>query len=158
MVSEGTNQMQGASTKVIACAAVIEAVERTLMIDSISSGLQWLEVIRRVMKATHSSGVPDRNVYLDPLAMTMADNTDSALTTLDVMRAIRQGFSDAHLTLELSNISLGLPARSYINRVFLTSVLGSSLDSAILDLLDHEMKTALVAAELALGHDQHCLN
>ena len=158
MVSEGTNQVQGAYTKVIACATVIEAVERTPMINSISGGLQWLEVIRRVMKAAHSSGVPDRNVYLNPLAMTLAYNTDSALTTLDVVRAIRQGFPDAHLTLGLSNISFGLLARSYINRVFLTSALGSSLDSAILDRLDHEMKIALVAAEVALGHDQHCLN
>jgi cobalamin-dependent methionine synthase I len=158
MVSEGTNQVQGAYTKVIACATVIEAVERTPMINSISGGLQWLEVIRRVMKAAHSSGVPDRNVYLNPLAMTLAYNTDSALTTLDVVRAIRQGFPDAHLTLGLSTISFGLLARSYIKRVFSTSALGSSLDSAILDRLDHEMKIALVAAEVALGHDQHCLN
>ena len=117
-----------------------------------------LEVVRRVMEATRASGVPDSNVYLDPLVMTLAANTNSALVTLDTMRAIHQGFPDAHLTLGLSNISFGLPARSYINRAFLTLALASGLDSAILDPLDREMKAALVAAKLVLGHDRHCLN
>lgn len=117
-----------------------------------------LEVIRKVMEATRASGVPDDRVYLDPLAMTLATNTDSALITLDTMRAIRREFPNAHLTLGLSNISFGLPARSYINRVFLTLALAAGLDCAILDPLDKEMKATLIAAELVLGRDRHCLN
>ena len=117
-----------------------------------------MEVVRKVMEAARASGVPEGNVYLDPLVMTLATNTDSALVTLDVMRTIRQEFPDAHLTLGLSNISFGLPARSYINRAFLTLSLAAGLDCAILDPLDREMKATLVAAELVLGHDRHCLN
>jgi 5-methyltetrahydrofolate--homocysteine methyltransferase len=117
-----------------------------------------MEVIRKVMEATRFSGVPDRNVYLDPLAMTLATNTNSAQITLDTMRAIRQEFPDAHLTLGLSNISFGLPARSYINRAFLILALANGLDSAILDPLDREMQAALIAARLVLGLDRHCLN
>jgi 5-methyltetrahydrofolate--homocysteine methyltransferase len=117
-----------------------------------------MEVVRKVMEAARTSGVPDGNVYLDPLAMTLATNTDSALITLDTMRAIRREFPNAHLTMGLSNISFGLPARSHINRVFLALALAAGLDCAILDPLDREMKAALVAAELVLGHDRHCLN
>jgi cobalamin-dependent methionine synthase I len=117
-----------------------------------------MEVVRKVMEATRASGVPDENVYIDPLTMTLATNTDSALITLDTMRAIRQEFPDAHLTMGLSNLSFGLPARSYINRTFLTLALAAGLDCAILDPLDREMKAALVAAELVLGRDRHCLN
>lgn len=117
-----------------------------------------MEVVRKVMEAARASGVPDGNVYIDPLAMTLATNTDSALITLDTMRAIRREFPDAHLIMGLSNISFGLPARSYINRAFLTLALAAGLDCAILDPLDREMKAALVAAELILGHDRHCLN
>ena len=117
-----------------------------------------MEVVRKVMEATRANGVPDRNVYIDPLTMTLATNTGSALVTLDTMRAIRQEFPDAHLTMGLSNISFGLPARSYINRVFLTLALAAGLDCAILDPLDGEMKATLVTAELVLGHDRHCLN
>jgi cobalamin-dependent methionine synthase I len=117
-----------------------------------------MQVVGKVMEAARASGVPDRNVYLDPLAMTLASNTDSALLTLDTMRAIRREFPDAHLTMGLSNISFGLPARSYINRAFLTLALAAGLDCAILDPLDCEVQAALVAAELVLGHDRHCLN
>jgi cobalamin-dependent methionine synthase I len=117
-----------------------------------------MEVVRKVMEAARASGVPDGNVYVDPLAMTLATNTDSALITLDTMRAIRREFPDAHLTMGLSNISFGLPARSYVNRAFLTLALAAGLDCAILDPLDRELKAVLVAAELVLGHDLHCLN
>ncbi len=118
---------------------------------------QRLEVARHLIAATRAAGVPDDRVYLDPLAMTLATNTRSALITLDTMRAIRNEFPDAHLTLGLSNISFGLPARSYVNRAFLTLALAAGLDSAILDPLDREMRATLAAARLVLGHDPHCL-
>jgi cobalamin-dependent methionine synthase I len=57
------------------------------------------------------------------------------------MRADHHEYADAHLTVGLSNISFGLPARSYVNRAFLTLALAVGLDSAILDPLDREMKT-----------------
>jgi 5-methyltetrahydrofolate--homocysteine methyltransferase len=110
------------------------------------------------MAETRASGVPDDHVYLDPLAMTLATKTESAQVTLDAIRAMRQEFPQAHLTMGLSNISFGLPARSYINRAFLTLALAAGLDSAILDPLDRETMAALIAAELVLGQDRHCLN
>lgn len=118
---------------------------------------QRMEVVRYVMQAAQACGVPDENVYIDPLALTLATNTESALIALETMRAIRREFPDAHLTMGLSNISFGLPARSYINRTFLILALAAGLDSAILDPLDREVMAALVAARLVLGQDRHCL-
>jgi 5-methyltetrahydrofolate--homocysteine methyltransferase len=117
-----------------------------------------LEVARRLMSETRARGVPDDHVYLDPLAMTLATKTESASVTLDTIRALRREFPQAHLTMGLSNISFGLPARSYINRAFLTLALAAGLDSAILDPLDREVMASLIAAELVLGRDHHCLN
>jgi 5-methyltetrahydrofolate--homocysteine methyltransferase len=34
----------------------------------------------------------------------------------------------------------------------------AGLDSAILDPLDRELRATLLAAELVLGRDRHCLN
>jgi cobalamin-dependent methionine synthase I len=90
--------------------------------------------------------------------MTLATNTDSALITMDTMRAIRQEYTETHLIMGLSNISFGLPARSYINRVFMILALSAGLDSAILDPLDRELRATLVTAELVLGQDRHCLD
>jgi cobalamin-dependent methionine synthase I len=116
------------------------------------------EVVRKLMEAARAQDVPDDHMFIDPLAMTLATNTDSAKITLETMHAIREEFPDVHLTIGLSNISFGLPARSYINRVFLILALAAGLDTAILDPLDRELRAALVAARLVLGNDRHCLD
>ena len=74
------------------------------------------------------------------------------------MRAVHETYLAVHFTAGLSNISFGLPARSYVNRAFLTLALAAGLDSAILDPLDRELRAALLAAQLVLGQDRHCLN
>ncbi|MCS6906430.1 MAG: methyltetrahydrofolate cobalamin methyltransferase [Anaerolineales bacterium] len=117
-----------------------------------------LEVIHQIMAETRRYGIPDERVYIDPLAMTISTNTDSALIALDTMRRVRQEYPAAHLTIGLSNISFGLPARAYINRVFLVMAMAAGLDSAILDPLDREIQAMIVTAELLLGKDKHCLN
>ena len=173
-----------------ALAAVIQVVDRTPMINSISGEPQRLEgilplvaehgcptialamddagipetcegrmeVVHKLMETARAHGVPDDDMYIDPLAMTLATNTDSAKITLDTMQAIRQDYPETHLIMGLSNISFGLPARSYINRAFLTLALAAGLDSAILDPLDRQLRAALVTARLILGHDRHCLD
>ena len=117
-----------------------------------------MTVIHMVMKATRESGVPDDHVYIDPLAMTIGTRTDSAVTAMDTMYAVREQYPDAHLTIGLSNISFGLPARSQINRAFLTLAMQAGLDSAILDPLDKDLMAAIITTDLVLGRDRHCLN
>ena len=117
-----------------------------------------MEVVHELMETARAHGVPDDDMYIDPLAMTLATHTDSAKITLDTMHAIRQGYPETHLIMGLSNISFGLPARSYINRAFLILALASGQDTAILDPLDRQLRAALVTARLVLGHDRHCLD
>jgi 5-methyltetrahydrofolate corrinoid/iron sulfur protein methyltransferase len=117
-----------------------------------------MTVIRRLMDRTRNEGVPDEKVYIDPLVMTLSTNTDSGVIALETMRAIRSEFSKTHLCAGLSNISFGLPARHLVNRVFLTLALAAGLDAAILDPFDRELRGELLAAELVLGRDRHCLN
>jgi 5-methyltetrahydrofolate--homocysteine methyltransferase len=115
-------------------------------------------VVHKVMEATRAAGIPDEHIYVDPLVMTIGTNIQSGPIFFDTLRAVRGAYPEVHFTAGLSNISFGLPARSYINRAFLALALAAGLDSAILDPLDREMKAALVAAKLVLGEDRHCLN
>jgi cobalamin-dependent methionine synthase I len=117
-----------------------------------------VEVIRTVIKETRTQGVPDENLYVDPLAMTIATNAQSATTAIETVRLVKQEFPEVHFTIGLSNISFGLPSRGYVNRYFLTLLMQAGLDCAILDPLDREMQKTILATELLLGHDQHCLN
>ena len=122
------------------------------------TGGERLEVVRTVVKETRSQGVPDENLYVDPLAMTIATNAQSAATAIETVQLVKQEFPEVHFTIGLSNISFGLPNRGYVNRYFLTLLMQAGLDSAILDPLDREMQKAILATELLLGHDEYCMN
>ncbi len=135
---------------VIALAMAAKAIPSTVA--------ERMNVIRQLVEATRQAGVPDEKVYLDPLVMTISTNPQGALLALDTMRAVRAEFPSTHLVAGLSNVSFGMPARGLINRTFLTLALAAGLDSAILDPLDRELRAALLATDLLLGRDAHCLN
>jgi cobalamin-dependent methionine synthase I len=116
-----------------------------------------LSVIRRLLAETRKLGVADNQLYFDPLAMTIATGQENGLVFFDTIRAIRSEFPEVHITCGLSNISFGMPARPYINRVFLTLSMHAGLDSAICDPMDHDIKTTILASELLLNQDKHCL-
>ncbi|MFN8455148.1 MAG: dihydropteroate synthase [Anaerolineae bacterium] len=101
---------------------------------------------------------PDERVYIDPLTMTISTNLQSGVIACESIRAIHQEYPQVHFTVGLSNISFGLPARSHINRAFLTLAMAAGLDSAILDPLDRDLRATILATELVLGRDRHCLN
>jgi cobalamin-dependent methionine synthase I len=115
------------------------------------------EVITKIIKETRARGIPDSNLYFDPLAMTISTNTQSAMIAFETMRCVREQYPEAHLTIGLSNISFGLPGRSVVNRYFLSLAMQNGLDSAILDPLDREIQAAILTTELLLGRDSHCL-
>lgn len=117
-----------------------------------------VDIVHKMLAASRAAGIPDERIYVDPLAMTISTNIQSGLIFFETVRTIRATYPQVHFTAGLSNISFGLPARSYINRAFLTLALQAGLDSAILDPLDRELRATLLAAELVLGRDRHCLN
>lgn len=117
-----------------------------------------LEVIRKVFAATRAAGLPDENIYVDPLAMTIATNINAGKIIFGAMRAIHAEFPLAHISCGLSNVSFGLPVRSLINRTFLALALDAGMDTAIIDPTDRDLQASMYAAELLLGHDRHCLN
>ncbi len=114
-------------------------------------------VIRRVLGELQAS-IPVDRIFVDPLVTTIATNTEGAKIALETMRAVHVEFPGVHLTSGLCNVSFGLPARRLINRAFLTLAVGAGLDTAILDPLDCELDKVLLATEVVLGHDRHCLN
>ena len=115
-----------------------------------------MAVVRRLFEASRKAGVPDENMFVDTLVMTVATNSDACNVTLATMRAVKQEFPKAHLTAGLSNVSFGLPARALLNRSFLTLAVSAGLDSAILDPMDRGLIETLYATEALLGKDPYC--
>jgi cobalamin-dependent methionine synthase I len=116
-----------------------------------------LEVLKKVVAVTRKSGIPDENLYIDPLAMTIATNTDAGNIFLATIHGIREHYPQAHLVCGLSNVSFGLPLRSLINRTFLALAVSAGLDTAIIDPNDCELRATLYAADLLLNRDKNCL-
>jgi len=117
-----------------------------------------LAIAQRLIGLTREAGIPDEQVYVDPLVMTIGASGDAARIALATVRAVKAEYPKVHFTSGLSNVSFGMPARSLINRAFLTLMLEAGLDSAILDPLDRDLRKAILAAEAVLGLDRHCLN
>lgn len=123
-----------------------------------ASAAQRLSVVRRLLAATRAAGLPDRDVYVDPLVLAVSTVTRAGVVALDVIAAVRGEFPDAHIIAGLSNVSFGLPARPLVNRTFLALAMAAGLDSAICDPLDRELRATMLATELLLGRDRHCLS
>jgi hypothetical protein len=116
-----------------------------------------LTVVRQLVAVIRAAGIADDRIYVDPIVMTIATNTESAMIALETIRRVRAEFPEAHITSGLSNVSFGLPARGLVSRTYLSLAVSAGLDTAILDPLDRELRAALLATELLLGRDRHCL-
>ena len=115
-------------------------------------------VIRSLFDNFHRTGITDEKVYIDPLIITIATDNESCNIALDTVKSVQKEFPEAHLTAGASNISFGLPARSFINRAFLTLAVAAGMDSAIIDPTDRDLVSAILAAEVVTGKDRHCMN
>jgi 5-methyltetrahydrofolate--homocysteine methyltransferase len=115
-----------------------------------------MAIVRRLFEETRKAGVADDMVYVDPLVMSVATDTKACLITLETMRSILREYPPAHLTGGLSNVSFGLPARTLLNRAFLTLAIEAGLDSAIVDPTDRGLMETLYATNAVLGRDRHC--
>lgn len=115
-----------------------------------------LTVARRLLELTRQAGIPDEQVYVDPLAIAISTRQDGAVVAMDTMHALRAEAPDIKFSIGLSNISFGLPTRKVVNRVFLALALAAGLDAAILDPLDDSLYGELLGAEMLLGRDRFC--
>lgn len=118
---------------------------------------QRLAVIRRLMAATRQAGIGDTEVFVDPLVMAVSTAERGGEVALGTIAAVRKEFPETHVTVGLSNVSFGLPARHLVNRTFLALAVAAGLDCAICDPLDRDLVATLRATELLLGRDRHCL-
>ena len=114
-------------------------------------------IAHKIIERAESLEIPPEDVIIDCLALTLGADSNAGLVTLETIGKVKEELG-VNQTLGASNISFGLPARSWINRALLTLAIAAGLDSAILDPLDQELMAALLAAELVLGQDSHCLN
>ena len=115
-----------------------------------------LALARRIIERAADHGIPREDVIIDPIAMTVAADPTCGLITLETMRLIRDELGN-NMTCGASNISFGLPDRATVNAAFLPLAMNSGLTCAITNPLVPEVRRAILAGDLLLGHDEYAM-
>jgi 5-methyltetrahydrofolate--homocysteine methyltransferase len=115
-----------------------------------------LAIARRIIERAAEYGIPKEDVIIDPIAMTVAADPTCGLITLETMRLIRNELGN-NMTCGASNVSFGLPDRATVNAAFLPLAMHAGLTCAITNPLVPEVRRAVLAGDLLLGHDEYAM-
>ena len=115
-----------------------------------------LAIARRIVERAAEYGIPREDVIIDPIAMTVAADPTCGLVTLETMRLIRDELGN-NMTCGASNVSFGLPDRATVNAAFLPLAMHAGLTCAITNPLVPEVRRAVLAGDLLLGHDEYAM-
>ena len=113
-------------------------------------------IARRILDRAAKYGIPREDVIIDPIAMTVAADPTCGLVTLETMRLIRDQLGN-NMTCGASNVSFGLPDRATVNAAFLPLAMHAGLTCAITNPLVPEVRRAVLAGNLLLGHDEYAM-
>ncbi len=115
-----------------------------------------VEIARRIVERAAYYGIPREDVIIDPIAMTVAADPQAGLVTLETIRLIKEQLGN-NMTCGASNVSFGLPDRSVLNAAFFPVAMHAGLTCAITNPLIHEVRKAVLASDLLLGHDEYAM-
>lgn len=116
-----------------------------------------LRVADKLIDGLTAVGIPEDDIYLDPLIKPLGVNSQYGVEALETIAALRQKYPNVHNICGLSNISFGLPERRLLNRAFMVMCLTKGMDAYILDPLDGPMMSLLRATLALAGQDEYCL-
>jgi 5-methyltetrahydrofolate--homocysteine methyltransferase len=88
--------------------------------------------------------------------MTVAADPQAGLITLETMRLIKEQLGN-NMTCGASNVSFGLPDRHILNAAFFSVAMHAGLTCAITNPLIPEVRKAVQASDLLLGHDEYAM-
>jgi 5-methyltetrahydrofolate--homocysteine methyltransferase len=114
------------------------------------------KVAKKIVERAEAYGIPRQDVIIDPLAMPAGAVPGAAATLFDLVRMIREELG-CNTACGASNISFGLPDRPALNAAFLSMAIGAGMTCAITNPIEPEIKKAILAADLMMGHDENCL-
>ncbi|MBO5945010.1 MAG: cobalamin-dependent protein, partial [Clostridia bacterium] len=114
-----------------------------------------LQIAERIVKKAAEYGIDKKDIIVDPLALTISSEPQSAKVTLEAIRLIKEKLGVC-TSLGVSNISFGLPNRDIINAAFFTMALGAGLDCAIMNPFSLEMMKSYHAFRALSGMDENC--
>ncbi|MBD5510278.1 MAG: dihydropteroate synthase [Lachnospiraceae bacterium] len=109
------------------------------------------EIINKILDRAKELGFAKEDIVVDGLVNTVGANKTAALDTLDTIRYCKE--EGLATICGLSNISFGMPERSYVNTAFLTMAVGAGLTMAIANPSQDLLMGCAFAADLLLNKE-----
>lgn len=110
-------------------------------------------IARRITEAALAAGIPREDIYIDCLTLTASAQQEDVLATVQALAQCKQELG-VRTVLGVSNISFGLPCRTYLNTTFLTMAMYAGLDLAIMNPSSEEMMAAVYAYDVLTNRDR----
>ena len=110
-------------------------------------------IARRITEAALEAGIPREDIYIDCLTLTASAQQEDVLATVQALEACKKELG-VRTVLGVSNISFGLPCRTYLNTTFLTMAMYAGLDLAIMNPSSEEMMAAVYAYNVLTNRDR----
>jgi 5-methyltetrahydrofolate--homocysteine methyltransferase len=111
-----------------------------------------LVIARRIRNAARRQGIPDADIIIDCLTLTVSAEQKRAAETLRTIRLVKDKLG-LSTVLGVSNISFGLPQRPLISSAFFAMAMAAGLDAAIINPKDKAMMDAWRSAMVLLNLD-----
>ncbi len=110
------------------------------------------EIAKKIVQKCMEYGISKKNIYIDPLALSLGTDDHAAKNTLKALSKIKEELK-VNTILGVSNISHGLPSRRKINGAFFAMAIGNGLDLGIINPLDENMMEVWEGASFLSGRD-----
>ena len=108
-----------------------------------------IEIIEIIQKRAYEIGMRKEDIVVDGLVATVGANKTAATETLETIRYCYE--NGLATSCGLSNISFGLPERSYVNTAFLTMAIREGLTMAIANPSQELLVSIAFASDLLLN-------
>ena len=109
-------------------------------------------IASRIKEAALAAGIPQEDLYIDCLTLTASAQQKDVLATVEALHTCKTELG-VRTILGVSNISFGLPCRTYLNTTFLTMAMYAGLDLAIMNPSSEEMMAAVYAYNVLTNRD-----
>jgi 5-methyltetrahydrofolate--homocysteine methyltransferase len=116
-----------------------------------------LKVAEKIIERAASLGIPQQDIIIDPLVLTVGADQQAGRTTLLAARLIATKLG-VNIAMGASNVSHGLPDRPIINAAFLAMAVACGLSCPITNPLSPSVREAILASNLLMGHDEWAMN
>lgn len=123
----------------------------TISDDGISTDPEKrFSIAENILESAVKIGIPENDVVIDPLVMTVGADNNAGVDTLRTIKLIREKLG-LNIALGASNISFGMPNRHALNQSFLTLAISAGANCMITDA--KKLGMTIRGTELILSND-----